>query len=179
MKKSWIVVSVVAMGLAVQVGVASAKAKKETNRQVLDRWFQVVDSKQIEKIPELETSDFEMRMPMGIIRGPEGHMQMAKGFATAFPNFKHVVERCIESGDLITCEGRFVGDHTGPLMTPDGQTIPATNKHVDFAFLGMAEVKGGKVANVHVYFDNMGFMQQLGLMPAPGAKPAAAPAKTK
>ena len=50
-------------------------------------------------------------------------------------------------------------------MMPTGQTMPATNKHVDFEWAGIAKVKGGKLSSVHVYFDMMGFMQQLGAAP--------------
>ena len=46
---------------------------------------------------------------------------------------------------------------------PAHATVPATNKHVEFDWLGLAQVKGGKVAAASVYFDNLGLMQQLGL----------------
>jgi predicted ester cyclase len=105
-------------------------------------------------------------------QGPEGHVQMAKGFAMAFPNFKHVLTRCIESGDTIACEGKFVGDHTGPMGMPDGQSIPPTNKHVEFEWGGLAVIKNGKVASCNVYFDNMALMQQLGVVPPPPAAQA-------
>ena len=53
------------------------------------------------------------------------------------------------------------------MTMPTGQTMPPTNKHVSFDWAGLATIKGGKVTSVHVYFDNMGFMQQLGVMGAP------------
>ena len=37
---------------------------------------------------------------------------------TAFPNFKHTITRCIESGDTVACEGKFTGDNTGPMAMP-------------------------------------------------------------
>jgi predicted ester cyclase len=142
-----------------------AVAKKETARQVMDRFFAVVDSKQLDKLAEVDAADLEMMTPMGAFKGVEGHQQLIKGFATASPNFKHTVTRCIEQGDTISCEGTFAGDHTGPLMMPTGQALPATGKHFEFKWLGMATVKGGKVTSVHVYFDPMVMMQQLGLVP--------------
>jgi predicted ester cyclase len=146
---------------------APAYAKKETPRQVMDRFFAAVDSKQPEKMAEVDAPDIEMVTPMGTFKGQEGHQQLTKGFATAAPNFKHNVTRCIEQGETIACEGTFSGDHTGPLMMPTGQAVPATGKHFEFKWGGLATVKGGKVTSVHVYFDPMVMMQQLGLVPAP------------
>jgi len=161
----WIVGGALA-GLLVGAGMASAK--KETNRQVMDRWFATVDSKEIEKLAGVEAADLEMKLPGGMnLKGTAGHQQLTKGFATAFPNFKHTIKRCVESGDAISCEGTFAGDHTGPFAMPNGQSVPATKKHVEFEWAGFATIANGKVATVNVYFDNMGFMQQLGLVPPP------------
>jgi predicted ester cyclase len=142
-------------------------AKKQPNRAVIDRYFEIVDGKQLDKLPDIETADVVVKTPMASLSGPAGHAQLLKGFAAAFPNYKHVDNRCVEAGDLISCEGKFVGDHTGPMMTPDGKTIPATQKHVDLGYAGFARVKNGKIAELHVYFDTMAFMQQLGLVPSP------------
>jgi predicted ester cyclase len=163
MKKS--MVTIFAIGTLAMGG--AALAKKQTNQQVIDHFFQVVDAKQFDRLGEVDAPDMVMNMPMGAVKGPEGHAQLIKGFAMAFPNFKHNTGRCIEAGDVISCEGEFTGDHTGPMMTPDGKTIPATQKHVEFPYAGVARIKNGKVAEINVYFDVMGFMQQLGVVPSP------------
>jgi predicted ester cyclase len=133
----------------------------------MDRFFEIVDAKKIDKLAEVDAPDLVMVTPTGTVHGPEGHSQIVQGFAAAFPNFKHVTARCLESGDLISCEGHFEGDHTGPMTMPDGKVIPATQKHVEFPYAGVARIKNGKVAELHVYFDIVTFMQQLGVMPAP------------
>jgi predicted ester cyclase len=164
MKNSLTTVLAVAV---VASGASAIAAKKETNRQVVDHFFEVVDSKRLDKLPEVDAPNLVMTTPMGAVNGPAGHGQLLKGFGTAFPNFKHTTTRCVEAGDEISCEGKFSGDHTGPMMMPDGNAIPPTQKHVEFLYVGFAKVKGGKVAQLNVYFDMMGFMQQLGLVPPP------------
>jgi len=153
--------------LAGLAAASAVHAKKESNRQIINRWFERIDSKQLDKLGDVEAVDIEMKVPTGPVKGTQGHQQLMKTFATAFPNYKHTVTQCVESGDTIACEGRFAGDNTGPMMTPTGQTMPATNKHVDFEWAGIAKVKDGKVSACHVYFDMMGFMQQLGPPRAP------------
>ena len=86
----WIVVVALA-GVALGAGVA--QAKKEPNRQVMERWFEAVDSKQADKLASVEAADIEMKTPMGLTKGSEGHVQMTQMFAAAFPNFKHTPER--------------------------------------------------------------------------------------
>jgi predicted ester cyclase len=146
---------------------APATAKKPSPKEFMERYFAAVDSKKPERLAEVDAADIEMVTPMGTFKGVEGHQQMSAGFAAAFPNFKHTVVRCIEQGESVACEGSFAGDHTGPMMMPNGQSIPPTHKHIEFTWGGLATVKNGKVASVHVYFDTMAMMMQLGLVPPP------------
>ena len=162
------VISVLGLTMA-----SAAIAKKETLRQTVDRYFTALDSKVLGNLDSVDAPDLEMMTPMGSFRGIEGHKQLTGGFAMAFPNFKHTIGNCIESGDTIACEGKFSGDHTGPMMMPDGQTVPATRKHVEFPFSGIMRIKNGKAASIHAYFDTMSMMQQLGLLPPPPQTTAA------
>lgn len=142
-------------------------AKRRTNRQVIDRFFEIVDSKQGDRLVEVEAPNLVFTTPLGVTKGPEGHKQLLTGFATAFPNFKHTTKRCVESGDFISCEGRFSGDHTGPMMQPDGKSVPATGKHLEFDYVNFARIKDGKIVEMRSAFDLMTLMQQLGLVPSP------------
>lgn len=155
------------------VGVSTAEAK-DTHRKVIDKYFEIVDGKELDRLGEIEVADVDMLTPMGPVKGIEGHKQLIESFHTAFPGLKHTTSRCVEAGDLISCEGVFSGDHKGPMMMPDGKSVPATGKHVEFPYLGMARIKGGKVAQLHVYFNPMIMMMQMGLMPPPAAPPSAA-----
>ncbi|HXU80081.1 MAG TPA: ester cyclase [Polyangia bacterium] len=149
---------------------APATAKKPTAKEFMEKYFAAVDSKNPDRLAEVDAADVEFMTPMGTFKGLEGHKQLTAGFANAMPNFKHTVTKCIEQGDTYACEGNFTGDHTGPMMMPNGQTVPATGKHVEFKWGGMATVKNGKVATIHAYFDIMTMMQQLGLVPPAVAK---------
>ena len=56
------------------------------------------------------------------------------------------------------------GTHTAPLVSPQGE-IPATGRSIDFRSCDMVRLEDGRLATYHVYFDQMGFMHQLGLVP--------------
>src|SRR5687767_11585209 len=83
MNKSLVTILAVA---ALASGGSAIAAKKQTNRQVIDRYFEVVDSKRFDKLVEVDAPNLVMTTPMGTVNGPQGHAQFIKGFATAFPN---------------------------------------------------------------------------------------------
>jgi predicted ester cyclase len=160
-----------ALALAAVLAVpALADAPKESARKTIDRFFAIVDAKAVARLAEVETPDIDMRTPQGASVGIAAHAQSIQGFAMALPNFAHTIERCVEQGAWIACEGTFRGDHKGPLHMPDGSQVPATGKHVEFPFTAIARVQDAKVASFHVYFDPTAMMRQLGLMPSPPSR---------
>jgi steroid delta-isomerase-like uncharacterized protein len=69
-------------------------------------------------------------------------------------------------GDTVVEEARYTGTHTGPWRSPNGMEIPATGKTLDFPFVGVFEVDGGKISSIRLYYDQLEVLTQLGLMPA-------------
>jgi hypothetical protein len=52
----------------------------------------------------------------------------------------------------------------GPMMGPDGKTIPATNKKFRSEFCTVAHWIGGEIVEEKLFYDLVGVMRQLGLM---------------
>ncbi|MFQ5950555.1 MAG: ester cyclase, partial [Candidatus Geothermarchaeales archaeon] len=87
------------------------------------------------------------------------------GFLTAFPDLHVETTRAFGRGDWVCVEHITSGTHTGPMGTPDGETIPATNKKMRFEDALVFKVENDKITRRHLYFDQLGFMAQLGLAP--------------
>ena len=83
----------------------------------------------------------------------------------AFPDASFESVHAHESGANEIDEGYFVGTHTGPLTGPDGETVEGTGKSVRLRECDVVTVEDGVVTSHRFYFDNMEFMQQLGLVP--------------
>ena len=49
------------------------------------------------------------------------------------------------------------------------QTIPATGKQAKRWFVAVAERAGDKISNMRIYYDNLPFLAQFGLMEQPGS----------
>jgi predicted ester cyclase len=137
-----------------------------SNENILRAVIDAIDAHRYDEVPQLVTADFEMRSPDGTFIGPEQMTAMSRGYHEAFPDGVHTLERVVEVGDTIVSEGYWSGTNTGPLQTPAG-TIPATGGTGRISFGGIATVRGGQLATMHVYFDRLEFLVQLGLLPEP------------
>jgi predicted ester cyclase len=76
------------------------------------------------------------------------------------------IEDMIAEGDQVVTRYTFRGTNTADFVTP--MPLPATGKQVLMTGMAIARITGGKVVEVLDMEDNLGLMQQLGLIPAPG-----------
>ncbi len=113
---------------------------------------------------ELETTD----PGMGKVYGLEPFRAYLETLRRAMPDARAIVELMHVSGDTVIVEGRFVGTHTGPLATPDGDVEP-TGASVDLRFADVSRIQHGKIVSYHTYYDQLGLLTQLGLMGSPTA----------
>ena len=89
----------------------------------------------------------------------EGFRQLAAVFLAAFPDGKHTIDDMIVEGDKVVTRITYRGAHTGDLMG-----IPPTGKHVTTSAMTIDQIAGGKIVETWRLFDQMGMMQQLGVM---------------
>ncbi|HXZ72817.1 MAG TPA: ester cyclase [Streptosporangiaceae bacterium] len=85
----------------------------------------------------------------------------------AFPDSTVTVDVIVEQGETIAAEWTFIGTHTGPLVMPDGTELPPTGKRVELTGMELVQVRDGKAAVHHAYWDNMAVAGQLGVLPEP------------
>ena len=69
----------------------------------------------------------------------------------------------IAEGDKVVVRSTWSGTHKGELMG-----IPPTDKSVSFGVIDIIRIAGGKFVEHWGQTDEMGMMQQLGVIPAPG-----------
>ena len=116
----------------------------------------------------LLTPDCDFRTPAGVARGRAATTAYSQPFMTAFPDSRHLVDLITSDGNVAVVEGSWVATHAGPLSTPNGD-VPATGTEITLPFVLVAQVEGELVASMHVYFDQLSFLAQLGLLPQPAA----------
>ncbi len=97
------------------------------------------------------------------LRGRDSIRQWYGGFVNGFPDMNIKRERLFAQGEWVCGEYTVSGTHTGPVPGPGGKEIPPTNKRVKLSSATVYRIQGGKVTEVHEYFDQLSFLAQLGL----------------
>jgi len=80
-------------------------------------------------------------------------------YITGFSNRQFIVKETFAQGNKLVKYWQFKGKHTGTFFG-----IPATNKDVDVIGCTIATIVNGKITEEQDFFDNLEFLQQLGLM---------------
>lgn len=112
----------------------------------------------------LLSPDCDVLTPAGAIRGRAATTAYSKPLVAAFSEAYHRVDLVATDGDVVVMEGVWLGTHTGPLATPGGE-LPPTGRSIVLPFAVTMRVSGDHVTSMHVYFDQLGLMAQLGLVP--------------
>jgi predicted ester cyclase len=111
--------------------------------------------------------DVVTETPSGVLEGIEAFRAFGEGFLAAVPDMSHTMRAHWEVGDTIIVEGTYSGTHTGPLVAPDGSEIPPTGRAFSFPYVDVLVARDGRFVEHRVYWDNVAFFSQLGLMPEP------------
>ena len=99
--------------------------------------------------------------PTELTHGPEGMKRLATATRTAFPDLQTTDEDTIAQGDKVVIRWTFRATHQGEF-----QGIPPTGKQVTFGGIDIFRVAGGKLVELWAEADNLGLLQQLGVIPA-------------
>jgi predicted ester cyclase len=138
-------------------------------RAIVQRHYANVSEGRPEKDRELFDPSVVTTDPgAGQMRGIEAFLGYEAAFAKAFPDGRLEGTRFVEQGDTVMVEGTFSGTHSGPLVGAQG-TVPPTGKRVALPFADVFRIANGKIVEHRIYYDQMAFLGQLGLLPAPAA----------
>ncbi|HKY54458.1 MAG TPA: ester cyclase [Anaerolineales bacterium] len=109
--------------------------------------------------PSYVNHDFPAPSP-----GLEGFKMVIGVFRAAFPDMHVTLEEELAEGDKVITRGYFTGTHKG-----DFQGIPPTGKQIKVKYIDVWRVENGKLVENWVQMDQLGLMQQLGVIPTPGS----------
>ena len=85
--------------------------------------------------------------------GPGAVRKRLETWTAAFPDLQWKLDRMFTEGNLVCAEFTFLGTHKGPLVGPDGNSIPPTNRPIELAAAGVYMIRDGKIAESRIYFD--------------------------
>jgi steroid delta-isomerase-like uncharacterized protein len=138
------------------------------NRELFQRYFdEVANGGDLDGADEIFATDYLHHDPANPdprpVVGPQGvkaHLESLKG---AFPDLVFEIDDMVANGDSIvvrwTARGTNTGDYFG---------MPPTGKSIEITGMNTWNTRDGKAIEGWVNRDDMGLLQQLGVVPTPG-----------
>ncbi|HKY54261.1 MAG TPA: ester cyclase [Anaerolineales bacterium] len=134
----------------------------ENNKSIVFRLFDEVMKGNLAIADELIAEDYAQHSVFGIPNGREGFKQFFMAFAAAVPDARFVIEDMIAEGDKVVTRLTVNGTQTGAL-----QGIPPTGKKFSMKGIDIFRVENGKIVEHWDAVDQLGMLQQLGVIPMP------------
>ena len=120
------------------------------------------------------TDDVELSVPgMPPFKGKDAVRMAWQGLKQALPDEHPLEIRHVGEGDTVVTIWTTEATHRGPMPMPNGEMLPPTGKTVVTKGVTVQAFAGDKIRRQDFYWDNLEFMQQLGLLPEQGAVGAA------
>ncbi len=126
-------------------------------------WDEIMNHGKLDQFNDSNfTTDVRFHMKPADVVGIDSARAFYSNFLTGFSNIKFKIVDVFGQGEKLVKHWNFKGTHTGDFFG-----IPATGKAVDLDGSTIVLMKDGKITEEQDFFDNMDFMTQLGLLPAP------------
>lgn len=133
------------------------------NLDLLHRSLEAWNRQDLATYAELYAPDAVIR---GLGPGPlrvEGMLGVYQAFYAGFPDLRLAVEETVEEGERMAVRITVIGTHEGAF-----QGIPPTGRRVEVQAISMLHFSEGRVVERWNQLDQLGMLQQLGVLPAPG-----------
>ena len=110
-------------------------------------------------------ADAQMVAPGAQVSGRDEVLGFLGVFHEAFPDLRLENVQLVVDGSAAAAEGTLTGTHDGVLHSPGGD-IPPTGRRVELRWAAVYATDGDTLKSEHLFFDQMEFLGQLGLLPA-------------
>ena len=115
---------------------------------------------------ELISDDFiDHNALPGLTPDSEGFKKSFVSFRSAAPDLEYIIEDMIAEDDKVVVRWKVKGTQTGEMAG-----IPATGKSLEVTGVDIFRVEKGKIVELWLVWDQLGMMQQLGMIPPMGPK---------
>jgi steroid delta-isomerase-like uncharacterized protein len=111
---------------------------------------------------EVYATDCVIHEPDEDVQGTEGLRQFVGRILATFPDMRVTVEDEVAEGDKVVTRWTGRGTHRDEFLV-----ITPTGNRVEVTGITIHRIEGGKIAEEWEMPDNLGLMQQLGVIPLP------------
>jgi predicted ester cyclase len=124
-------------------------------------WDEIINKGKLELFNDSNfTKNIIMHASPADVVGIDSARAYYANYVTGFSNIKFTIKDVFGMGNKLVKHWNFKGIHTGSFFG-----IKPTGKQVDLDGVTLVRMENGKIAEERDFFDNLEFMQQLGLIP--------------
>ena len=136
----------------------SEQNKALVRRLIEDHW----NAKNPALVSELFAPTVTIHTPDGVLNGLDGASALLQAYATAFPDFRLIIDDLVADADKVAFRWPFNGTHSGPLagIRASGKQVSVSNN------VGIFRIADGKVNEARLCWNKYALLQQLGALPA-------------
>ena len=146
---------------------ASALAQTEANKETMRRFVDAMNARDFDALDELVSPDVVRESPSTpgvVVQNLEQFKEFLRQDLEGVPDAVQEIRMMVAEGDRVAVWANYSGTQTGPMGA-----FPATGARVDLDFAGILRFEDGKIAEIHIVWDNLGMLVQLGHLEPPGA----------
>ena len=133
----------------------------EESKALAQRSWEIVSQRNPDLLEEVYSADLVWHEPDRDVQGLEEGKQFLSTYLSAFPDLHFTVEDVIAEGEKAVTRWTIRGTHEGEVE----EFGPPTGKHIELEGITIHRVEDGKIVEEWERYDNLGVMQQLGLVP--------------
>jgi steroid delta-isomerase-like uncharacterized protein len=135
------------------------------NKTLVQRWFsEVWNEGRADAIDELLADDAVIHGLGANLQGPAEFKRFHSAYRNAYPDVTIDVDDLVAEGDMVAVRWSAIGTHRG-----DGLGFPATGRRAQFTGMVFVRIKEGRLVEGWNNFDQLGMLQQLGIVSLPSA----------
>jgi steroid delta-isomerase-like uncharacterized protein len=132
---------------------------KTAARNLIEKGFNQKDGSAFDAYFSTDLKDHAL--PPGVPEGFEGRKMFYSAMLAAFPDMQVQLEDVFAEGDKLVTRWSVRGTHQGEMMG-----IPPTGKQVSVGGIAIDRFENGQSVEHWEIFNQMGLMQQLGVIPS-------------
>ena len=128
---------------------------------IVQRYHDAFNRRDFALYERLFTPDCVIECPGIQLIGIEGARDFDRVWLTALEDGQIVNLHKVASANVVMCENRYRGRHTGPLTTPD-LVLPPSGRQFDEKYTAVFELEGERIKRQTLYFDRVSIVKALG-----------------
>jgi steroid delta-isomerase-like uncharacterized protein len=128
--------------------------------------FEALQRRDLDAVGELQHDEVEDDfIAIGVYRGRQAVRGFFEELFAAMPDGAPMPERILEDGEYATVQWRIEGTFSGSPF----QGVRATGRHVEVRGVDVMHIVDGRLLDNVIYWDNLSFARQIGLLPGAGS----------